>query len=190
VPGHCVIVPMQHEIASTMVDEDVWKEIQLFRQCLMRMFAEEGKDVIFLETVTTMKKKYHMVIECVPLPKRDADVAPGYFKKAINDSEGEWLQHKKLIDTTGKGIRRAVPPNFPYFHVEFGDKGGFAHVIEDSSLFPFQFGTEVIAGILELPPQNWAHSKRESFETERQKVLTFVKTWEPFDWTLSLDGGE
>ena len=28
-PGHCVIVPMQHEIASTMVDEDIWKEVQV-----------------------------------------------------------------------------------------------------------------------------------------------------------------
>ena len=39
-----------------------------------------------------------------------------------------------------KGIRRSIPKNFPYFSVEFGMGGGFAHVIEDRSQFPEHFG--------------------------------------------------
>eukprot|EP01050_Picozoa_sp_SAG11_P024238 SAG11_NODE_5102_length_1664_cov_2.469649_1_plen_67_part_10 len=31
----------------------------------------------------------------------------------------------RCIDTRGKGIKRAVPEHFPYFHVEFGADGGY-----------------------------------------------------------------
>ena len=33
-----------------------------------------------------------------------------------------------------------VPKGFPYFSVDFGLQGGFAHVIEDEKDFPFYFG--------------------------------------------------
>ena len=35
---------------------------------------------------------------------------------------------------------RSIPANFPYFHVEFGTGGGFAHVIDDDSQFSKDFG--------------------------------------------------
>ena len=47
--------------------------------------------------------------------------------KGIDDAESEWSQHhaKRLIDTRAKGLRGSIPPNFPYFHVEFGLTGAF-----------------------------------------------------------------
>lgn len=49
-------------------------------------------------------------------------------------SEGEWSQHKKLIDFSARpgGFRRAMVPNLPYFMVQFDYKGenGYGHVIE------------------------------------------------------------
>ena len=30
VDGHCLIVPMQHVMCGTQVDEDVWAEIQVY----------------------------------------------------------------------------------------------------------------------------------------------------------------
>jgi hypothetical protein len=89
---------------------------------------------------------------------KDADQAPIYFKvissslpfflfhflnisqKAITESESEWAQHKKLIDTRVKGLKRSVPKGFPYFAVEFSDGGGFAHVIEDEKSWKRDFG--------------------------------------------------
>lgn len=39
------------------------------------------------------------------------------------------------------GARNAIPENFGYFSVEFGDTGiGFAKVIEDWASFPSYFG--------------------------------------------------
>jgi hypothetical protein len=43
--------------------------------------------------------------------------------------------------------------SFPYFHVEFGLDGGFAHVIEDAEQFPQNFGKSVICGLLEEPAE-------------------------------------
>lgn len=33
-----------------------------------------------------------------------------------------------------------IPKGFPYFAVDFGMQGGFAHVIEDERQFPKYFG--------------------------------------------------
>jgi len=52
--------------------------------------------------------------------------------------EGEtWSTHPKIIQTTPqRGLRRAVPPNFPYFYVQWESTmcphgHGYVHVIED-----------------------------------------------------------
>lgn len=39
-----------------------------------------------------------------------------------------------------KDVRHSVPKGFPYFAVDFGLQGGFAHVIEDEQNFPAYFG--------------------------------------------------
>lgn len=67
-----------------------------------------------------------------------------HFQKAIQESESEWTQHKKLIDTSAKGLRRSIPPHFSYFYVQFGLQQGFAHVIEDHTKFPRFFGQVLI----------------------------------------------
>ncbi|KAI0234345.1 CWF19-like protein 2 [Lamellibrachia satsuma] len=82
-----------------------------------------------------------MVIECVPMPREIGDGrAPIYFKKALLESDKEWTENKKVVDLSQKDIRRAVPKGFPYFAVDFGLQGGFAHVIEDETHFPHYFG--------------------------------------------------
>jgi diadenosine tetraphosphate (Ap4A) HIT family hydrolase len=189
--GHCLIVPIQHTPASVNVDEEVWDEMQNFRKCLIKMFYAQGREFVFMETVMNLKKQYHTYIECIPLPK-GMDLDPQiYFKKAINESEKEWTQHTKLIDTKARGgLRRSVPKDFPYFAVEFGAQGGFAHVIEDEKKFPRTFGRDILSGILELEPEQHMRPKFESFENERQRVLQFLKMWEPYDWTKMLDGGQ
>lgn len=52
-------------------------------KCLMRMFAEEDKGVIFYETVISLKQQRHTCIECVPLPWDQYEVMPGYFKVSL-----------------------------------------------------------------------------------------------------------
>ncbi|KAJ1075330.1 hypothetical protein K5549_009474 [Capra hircus] len=181
--GHCLIVPLQHHRAATLLDEDIWEEIQMFRKSLVKMFEDKGLDCIFLETNMNMKKQYHMVYECIPLPKEVGDMAPIYFKKAIMESDEEWSINKKLIDLSSKDIRKSVPRGLPYFSVDFGLQGGFAHVIEDQHKFPHYFGKEIIGGMLDIEPRVWRKGVRESFEDQRKKALQFSQWWKPFDFT-------
>ncbi|NXN23480.1 C19L2 protein, partial [Nycticryphes semicollaris] len=113
---------------------------KMFRNALVKMFEAKDLDCVFLETNMSMKKRYHMVYECIPLPKEVGDMAPIYFKKAIMESDEEWSVNKKLIDLSSKDIRKSVPKGLPYFSVDFGLQGGFAHVIEDQHKFPHYFG--------------------------------------------------
>ncbi|NWT43819.1 C19L2 protein, partial [Chroicocephalus maculipennis] len=113
---------------------------QMFRNALVKMFEAKDLDCVFLETNMSMKKRYHMVYECIPLPKEVGDMAPIYFKKAIMESDEEWSVNKKLIDLSSKDVRKSVPKGLPYFSVDFGLQGGFAHIIEDQHKFPHYFG--------------------------------------------------
>ncbi|KAL5787368.1 hypothetical protein ACOSP7_004317 [Xanthoceras sorbifolium] len=157
VPGHCCILPMQHESVTRTVDNSVWDEIRSFKKCLIMMFAKQEKELVFIETVMGLaQQRRHCLIECIPLPQEIAKQAPLYFKKAIEEAEDEWSQHnaKKLIDTSVKGLRGSIPKDFPYFHVEFGLNKGFVHVIDDEKQFKSSFGLNVIRGMLQLSEED------------------------------------
>ncbi|KAL6843544.1 hypothetical protein ACP4OV_026606 [Aristida adscensionis] len=192
VPGHCVILPLQHESAMRTVDQNVWGETRNFKKCLLQMFAQQDKDVVFMETVVSLsKQRRHCMIECIPVPFEVSNNAPMYFKKAIDEAEEEWSQHemKKIITTSAsRNLRQAIPENFAYFHVEFGLDRGFVHVIDDESNFNAGFGLNVIRGMLRLPEEDMHRRRRhESMDKQKQAVVSFMKDWEPFDWTKQLD---
>ncbi|XP_051882070.1 CWF19-like protein 2 isoform X2 [Pristis pectinata] len=181
--GHCLIVPLQHHTAGNLLDEDIWEEMQLFRKTLVKMLEDKGLDCVFFETSMSLKKRFHMVYECIPLSKELGDMAPIYFKKAIMEADEEWAMNKKLVDLSTKDIRRAVPKGLPYFSVDFGLQGGFAHVIENEDKFPFYFGKEIVGGMLDLEPRRWRKPHRENFDDQRKKVLQFSQWWKPYDCT-------
>lgn len=103
------------------------------------MFKDQDEDVVFFESAMRLQNMPHMVWNCVPVPIEIGDTAPIYFKKAIMECETEWAINKKVVDLSSKDIRRAVPKSLPYFAVDFGMQGGYAHVIEDEKLFPYNF---------------------------------------------------
>ncbi|KAM4589174.1 CWF19-like protein 2 [Fundulus diaphanus] len=181
--GHCLICPLQHHSSATGLDEDVWSEMQLFRRTLVRMFESQELDCVFMETHMNLRRKQHMVLECIPLPRELGDMAPIYFKKAIMECDEEWAMNKKLVDLSSKDIRRAVPRGLPYFAVDFGLQGGFAHVIENEQKFPHYFGKEVVGGMMDLEPRRWRKLIRENFDDQRKKVLQFAQWWKPYDCT-------
>merc|ERR1712117_646051 len=108
-----------------------------------------------METTKNLHHHPHTCIECVPLPREMGDMAPIYFKKAIQEVGPEWAQNKKLVDLSKKDIRHSVPKGFPYFSVDFGLHGGYAHVLEDEKSFPPWFGREIVGGMLDCDPTFW-----------------------------------
>lgn len=48
------------------------------------MFAQQEKDVVFLETVMGLaQQRRHCLVECIPMPRDIAKEAPLYFKKVF-----------------------------------------------------------------------------------------------------------
>ncbi|CAI5487037.1 unnamed protein product, partial [Closterium sp. Naga37s-1] len=129
-PNHVLIVPSEHEGSMRVVEEAVWDEVRNFKKCLTRMAmaVDDGAGVIFLESAMGVggagRQRKHCYVEAFPVPAAVMAQAPLYFKKALDEAESEWSQQhsKRIIDTRAirGGLRGAIPPNFPYFHVEFG----------------------------------------------------------------------
>ncbi|KAJ3044780.1 hypothetical protein HDV00_000655 [Rhizophlyctis rosea] len=189
VPGHCLIVPVEHVLTTLECDDDAWDEIRNFQKCLIQMFSAENKGVIFMEQVINFKWQKHAVIECIPVPMEKWEDAPAYFKEAILSSEEEWSQHQKVIDTGKNGVRRSMVKNLPYFHVWFDPNRGYGHVIEGQEWREW-FGREVIGSMLELPPDKWRRPRRMDPAVAGPRLKDFLGKWKPYDWTAMLDGGE
>ncbi|KAH8114621.1 CwfJ C-terminus 1-domain-containing protein-like protein [Phellopilus nigrolimitatus] len=187
--GHCLIVPIQHHLTMLEGDDDLWDEVRNFMKCLMRMFAEEDKGVVFYETVINIKWQKHTFIECMPMPWEEFEQVPAYFKESILASETEWTQHRKLIDFAARpgGFRRAMVPNLPYFMVQFDHKGekGYGHVIEgtDDAAGAGEGDGAIIGNVLDLEPRRWRRPRRVDLRYSKERVAKFRKKYDKFDWT-------
>lgn len=108
----------------------------------------------------------------------------GFYFQAIGEAEEEWSQQNamKLIETGNKGLLRSVPKDFPYFHVEFGLKKGFVHVIDGESRWKSNFDVDIIRGMFGLPEDRHSCHKHDSIATTKE-VANFALEWVPFDWT-------
>eukprot|EP01129_Flabellula_baltica_P008624 TRINITY_DN3446_c0_g1_i1.p1 TRINITY_DN3446_c0_g1~~TRINITY_DN3446_c0_g1_i1.p1 ORF type:complete len:541 (-),score=116.33 TRINITY_DN3446_c0_g1_i1:59-1681(-) len=188
VDGHCMIVPTEHECSgSRNVDDEVYEEIKKYMECICKMNYALGKGTIFMETFLKSKKGVHSHIDCIPLEPKYCNEAQYFFKKALQDSGPRWSSNPRLIMTSEKGLRRSIPTNFPYFHVQLGTTIGMAHTIENPSKFSPKFGFEVIGGILKMDPEKYLSLQdRPSLQQEQQYQLAFLAAWDPYDWTHEL----
>lgn len=180
-PGHCMIIPSQHSTCCTQLDEDTWEEVNDFRKALTRMFAAQRKDVIFFEIANRLYKRPHLVIHCIPIKESEGEMAPFYFKKAIEESEHEWCVNKQLVSLRNKSLRSSIPKGLPYFWVNFGMDTGFAHVIEEQERFPVNFAQEIIGGMLNLDANKWRRLQKE--QNSITKVKLFADWWKKYDCT-------
>ena len=89
------------------------------------------------------------------------------------DSDEQWSQHKKIIETTKRGLRRCVPKGFAYFHVRWSDGQGFAHIIENRAKFGKTFGLDVITGMLGLDVMN----RRRGNCVTGEDIKNFTQRW-------------
>ncbi|KAH0556521.1 CWF19-like protein 2 [Cotesia glomerata] len=182
-PGHCVIAPIYHVSAQTLLDEDVWEELEEIKKALTKMFTDSNQCAVFFEVYIGRHRYPHMYVECVPLPEEVGSMAPMYFKKALLECEMEWSTNKKVVDLDRKNVRQAIPKGLPYFAVNFGTQGGFAHVIEDEKLFPRNFAQEIIGGMLDLDSHMWRKPRKEKFDEQKKKVMEFADQWRKYDCT-------
>lgn len=194
-PGGACIIPIQHRTNLLECDDDEWEEIRNFMKSLTRLYHDRGLDVIFYENAAhAQQRKRHASMEAVPLPRSAGATAPAFFREALLSSEGEWSQHRKIIDTLKRSrdglgklaFRRSLVKEMPYFHVWFELDGGMGHVVEDAARWPKGdlFAREVVAGMVDADPAVVRRQGRWSREDRR--VEAFNKRWRRFDWTRVL----
>ena len=162
--GHVMIVPIDSVHTIVQADENVFDEIKRYQHVLETMLQKgqpndnehEPLGVVYLETAQTVTRPHHTVLHCIPVSYEILEDLPIYFKKELSEVGDDWSTHKKIIETSrnGKNIRNSIPPNFPYFHVEWAGgrypSGGMAHVIEEN--FPLNFGQDIVRGLLGQNP--------------------------------------
>mmetsp|Transcript_30551 Transcript_30551/g.61295 ORF Transcript_30551/g.61295 Transcript_30551/m.61295 type:complete len:531 (+) Transcript_30551:100-1692(+) len=216
--GQCFIVPLPHCESFVGLDEEVWQEVHRFQQSLRNMFRREGREVLFLETVTRTSRGgggggglgLQAKMEVIPVPRRVERDAPLFFKSALSEVAQEWGTHgqKPIVLNDKKTLRNAVPKGFPYFYIGW-EGGGFVQMIENeddgdddddnggsvgmrasggSKSFGRDFGIDTIAGMMELDPPVRFQRRQRSSDGDRSAILKFCDKWKPFDWTLELDG--
>ena len=195
--GGAVIVPIQHRTNLLECDDDEWEEIRNFMKSLTRMYDAHSLGVIFYENAAHPHLHQHAALNVVPLPKKVAPQAPGFFRQEILGADAEWSQHKKLIDTLARAeegwgrraFRRSLAKEMPYFHVWFTLDGGLGHIVEDAGKWPRRdgFAREVLGGMLGKGVDvvrargKWVRGDR--------RVEEFRKKWEKWDWTKMLVEG-
>ena len=184
-PFHCIVVPSRHVASIRTADEDVLEEVERYKEGLLRMFHTMGMEPLFMETCLDPRSNSHTFIDVIPLQRDLAGDAPMFFKEALTNCESEWAQHKKIIDTRGKKLSACIPPNFPYFHVDFDGKGWFLHVVESARDFKHYFGRSIAASILQVSPELYIKPHRKTPQEEDAEIKAFTRAWAPFDWTIS-----
>ena len=195
--GGACIIPIQHRCNLLECDDDEWEEIRNFMKCLIRMYHDQGRDVVFYENAAHSHRKRHASLEVVPIPFSLGEIAPAFFKEAILTADEEWTQHKKIIDTLAKSregqgklaFRRSIAKEMPYFHVWFELDGGLGHIVEDEDRWPKGdlFAREVLGGMLDAPPD--VIKKQGRWQRDDARVESFKKRWRKFDWTRILTDG-
>lgn len=198
--GGAVIVPIQHRKNLLECDDDEWEEIRNFMKSLIRMYNQQGRDVIFYENAAFHERNpRHAAMQAVPIPFELGETAPAFFREAILDAADEWSQHKKIIDTLARSkdglgkmaFRRSLVKEMPYFHVWFDLDGGMGHVVENTEKWPRgdRFAREIIGGMLDADPGD-VHRQGKWTRGGDHRMDGFKKRWRKWDWTKALTEGQ
>lgn len=195
--GGAVVVPISHRTNLLECDDDEWEEIRNFMKSLIRLYHEQGREVVFYENAAAPQRHLHAALVAVPIPWDLGDTAPAFFREAMLSSDEEWSQHAKIIDTSKKAreglgklaFRRSIAKEMPYFHAWFSIDGGLGHIVEDASRWPRGdlFAREILGGMLDCEPDNIKRQGRWSRSDPRTE--DFKKRWRKFDWTRVLTEG-
>lgn len=144
-----------------------------------------------METATRVKEsRSHTCVECVPVTQEAFSSAPMILRREIDSAESEWSQHhaKRLIETTDRGLNSCIPSNFPYFHVEFGYKKGYVHVIDNEESWNRRFGRSVLASLSGADTvEIYRRAQRDSTASQCNQKVEFLEKWRDFDWTQQLE---
>lgn len=189
-PYSAVIVPIAHYKNTLGCETDEWEEIRNFQKCLAMMYMSMNMGVVFYENSARPWRLGHACIYCVPVPLHLVDDVAPFFQEAFLTSDTEWSQHRKVINTQGKGklgFQASIAKEAPYVHVWLTIDGGLGHIVEDAGNWPEEdrFSREVIGGLLRVGPE--VVKKKVTWGKDATRRAKFMLKWQKYDWTEQLN---
>eukprot|EP01038_Epipyxis_sp_PR26KG_P010818 gene10818-14523_t len=173
---HCEIIPSNHFNSFTRADESTTTEIYLLRKKLSNFFwLEYNKYTLFIESAVNYKSKYrHCEIDVIPIDPELLSEAKMLFKESFLNCEDGLSNNKPIIElANNKLLSDALPENFDYIACEWSvydsinrkfDNSGYLHIVENSNI-NYDFGVDVIAGLLDMDPTQLRRKKSLSVES-------------------------
>lgn len=168
--------------------EEDYQEVRNYLKSMIQCFDKFDKSLLFIETAYGFDKSPHGRIEAFVIRNKDFKTAPSYFTKEINDMDGDWSTHRKIIyiKKDKGGLRKQIPENFPYFFVDFGLDDGMAHIIEKEKEFDRKILYEIVATIMGKDMLESKSAKTVSRDELFRNKRNFIKEFEEFDWAETL----
>lgn len=93
---HFVISPIDHIQTRIGADECVTEELKNFQKCLTQMLDSMNLHTVYIEQFSSNNS--HIYIECLGIPLKKAYDLPFFFKQALENVEGFWTTHKRIIE--------------------------------------------------------------------------------------------
>lgn len=175
--GHCLVVPVEHVLSATELDQDLYTELKhVLRDINSAYRTKLHRQGLFLENAIDLESGRHTVIECIPLPPEAAANAPLYYQKEFSEAGYEWSNNPKIVNTRTKGLIASIPKGFPYVHADFNCEGGVAHVVESRRHYRSLLALEVARDLLGADPLSLSRKiPSESVASEVRKLVGLLE---------------
>lgn len=173
-PGHILIIPLEHQPTIVSIEDqdsrkNVRAEMDKFRGCISKMFADLGYTAIAFEI--SRHNGIHFHTQVIPVPNELAKGVEEEFKTAA-EMNGYTLTLEEVAETED------------YFKV-YLDGGKTLYVpLSPDSRFDLQFGRKVLATILDLPERSDWKKCAQNEEEEVKDAERFKELFSRYDFTL------
>jgi hypothetical protein len=175
-------------LIASSEDEALDKELEWVKTILRQVYEATNEACLFLETAATFGRNPHARIEVVPVPSDALDEAALMFRESLQDVNGLFSQHGRIIDLTKeRPLSRAVPARFTYLACEYSrtqngsNRIGLAHVVDEgvSSSDIHTFLLDVVAGLLdEEPIARRPKHVRQDPAVEKRAIASVRQAWD------------
>ncbi|GER35999.1 CwfJ-like family protein / zinc finger(CCCH-type) family protein [Striga asiatica] len=148
VQDHVLIIPIEHVPNTLSLPPESEKDLNKLQSSLKAYFKRQGKEAVFFEWVS--KRGTHANLQVVPIPSYRASSVENIFNLAAKKLGFTFTTIKNDNNSARKLVGMNLDKNQSLFYVEVPGGTILSHGVEENEKFPFQFGREVLAGLLNI----------------------------------------
>eukprot|EP01012_Entosiphon_sulcatum_P011400 TRINITY_DN16915_c0_g1_i1.p1 TRINITY_DN16915_c0_g1~~TRINITY_DN16915_c0_g1_i1.p1 ORF type:complete len:527 (+),score=65.35 TRINITY_DN16915_c0_g1_i1:22-1581(+) len=171
-PGHTLIIPMEHHTASSSLHEGLQTEVAQYTEALAKLYDGWGCYLVMYERNIQAQ---HMHLQCFPIPN---EITQDRVRNAIlSRAVKKGMSFGTVTGTEapdGDFMLFALPDEKLIYHHDSRHK------------FEMQFGREVLCDIIGQPSRADWKNANQSVVQEQAAADKFKSDFKPYDWTTEL----